>query len=265
MSPKPQLVSGSWWGNEWAFYRRGIVAGNVFSQGQTFACQMRSWCQLREQILLFITIHVLSVELLSECVFVCVFVGAPNLQGCFVKTALKGNYHHHLWRKSSHHPLFLTPPRVIANVLAHLQPKIYSFPFHGRLSPPPYWCVSQRTQGWCLTEPWMLFSCHTFPKRLAAAPIVATEGGLLSWSFRPPAVALVSDGSTVRERGPNNGQRLDVMLLMRARSLRKYMVGFHCMEQIDREISDLPVGLELRGTLQMFFSSRGFYWNCLFP
>lgn len=205
--------------------------------------------------LLFITIHVLSVEMLSVCVFVRGFVGAPNLQGCFVKTALKGNYHHHLWRKSSHHPLFLTPPRVIANVLAHLQPKIYSFPFHGRLSPPPYWCVSQRTQGWCLTEPWMLFSCHTFPKRLAAAPIVATEGGLLSWSFRPPAVALVSDGSTVRERGPNNGQRLDVMLLMRARSLKKYMVGFHCMEQIDREISDLPVGLELRGTLQMFFFS----------
>lgn len=83
----------------------------------------------------------------------CLYVGAPNFQGCFVKMALKGNYHHYLWRKSSHHPLFLTPPRVTANVLAHLQPKIYSFPFHGRLSPPPYWCVSQRTQGWCLTEP----------------------------------------------------------------------------------------------------------------
>lgn len=62
--------------------------------------------------------------------------------------------------------------------------------------PPPHWHVRRgdwgtgERQGWCLTEPWKLFSCHTFPKRFAAAPIVATEGGLLSWFFRPPAVAL---------------------------------------------------------------------------
>lgn len=84
-----------------------------------------------------------------------------------------------------------------------------------------HWCVWQRTQGRCLTESWMLFSCHTFPKRLAAAPIVAAEGGLLSWFFRPPAAALASDGFTERECGPNNGRHHDVMLLMWAKNLRQ--------------------------------------------
>lgn len=28
---KPQLVRGSWWGNEWAFHRGGIVTAGVFS------------------------------------------------------------------------------------------------------------------------------------------------------------------------------------------------------------------------------------------
>lgn len=98
-------------------------------------------------------------------------------------------------------------------------------------SPPPHWCVSQGTQGRCLTEPWMLFSCHAFPKRLAAAPIVAAEGGLLSWFFRPPAVALLSDGFIERECGPNNGRCHDIMFLVRTKSLHWYTVGFHCMER----------------------------------
>lgn len=98
-------------------------------------------------------------------------------------------------------------------------------------SPPPHWCGRQGTQGWCLTEPWMLYSCHTFPKRLAAAPIVAAEGGLLSWFFRPPAAALLSDGFIERECGLNNGRRHDIMLLMWAKSLCRYMIGFHRMEQ----------------------------------
>lgn len=65
----------------------------------------------------------------------------------------------------------------------------------------------------------MLFSCHTFPKRLAAASIVATEGGLLGRFFRPPAVALASDGFIERECGPNNGRHHDIMLVMRAKTL----------------------------------------------
>lgn len=63
----------------------------------------------------------------------------------------------------------------------------------------------------------MLFSCHTFPKRLAAAPIVASEGGLLSSFFRPPAAGLLSDGFIERECGPDNGQHHDIMLLMWAK------------------------------------------------
>lgn len=123
-------------------------------------------------------------------------------------------------------------------------------------SPPPHWCGRQGTQGRCLTEPWMLFSCHTFPKRLAAAPIVAAEGGLLSWFFGPPAVALVSDGFIERECGPNNGRHHDIMLLMRAKSSCRYMIGFHRMEEtgkdVHKDISDMPVGqfffLVFRGT-----------------
>lgn len=132
------------------------------------------------------------------------------------------------------------------------------------LSPPPHWCVSRRTQGQCLTEPWMLFSCHTFPKRLAAAPIVATEGGLLSWSFRPPAVALVSDGFIVRECGPNNGQRHDVMLLMWAKSLCRYVVGFRCVEHIRKDISDLPFGLQIGQQIFFFLPRIQNVNNCCF-
>lgn len=103
-------------------------------------------------------------------------------------------------------PLSHTSPRVNASVLAHLQPKTYPSPFHILSAPPPRDRVSRWTQGWSLTEPWMLFGCHTFPKRLAAAPIVATEGALLRWSFRPPAAALPSDGFVLaRECVLHNG------------------------------------------------------------
>lgn len=104
-------------------------------------------------------------------------------------------------------PFSHTPPRVNASVLAHLQPKTYPYPFHILTAPPPpRERVSRWTQGRSLTEPWMLFGCHTFPKRLAAAPIVAAEGALCRWSSRPPAVALPSDGFIlVRECVLDNG------------------------------------------------------------
>lgn len=70
-------------------------------------------------------------------------------------------------------PFSRTLPRFNASVLAHLQPKTYPSPFHILTAPPPRDRVSSWTQGRSLTEPWMLFGRHTFPKRLAAAPIVA--------------------------------------------------------------------------------------------
>lgn len=107
-----------------------------------------------------------------------------------------------VWSPCSH-----TPPRVRANVFANLQTKTPALSLSGPVLPPP----SHWTPGWCLTEPWMLFDCRTFPKRLAAAPFVAAEGRLLSWSFTPPAVAPdhcppSSNRFIVRERVPNNGQ-----------------------------------------------------------
>lgn len=91
------------------------------------------------------------------------------------------------------------------------KPNIFLFLSQLSVSPPPHYRTRPRTQGRCLTEPWILFSCHTFPKRLAAAPIVAVEGGLLGWFFKPPAVALASGGFIEKECGPNNGWRHDIM------------------------------------------------------
>lgn len=80
----------------------------------------------------------------------------------------------------------------------------------------------------------MLFSCHTFPKRLAAAPIVAAEGGLLGWSFRPPAVAPLSQGLVVRERGSNNGKPELRQALNKGKILME--IEFRCMDQIWKSV-----------------------------
>lgn len=141
--------------------------------------------------------------------------GSKPSESCFVVKALGESSSSSPQQEVFSH----TPPRVIANVLANLQPKTYSFPFQGWLRlhlPIGVWARGHKESVWL--SPWMLFSCHTFPKRLAAAPIVAAEGGLLSWSFRPPAIALVSDGFIVRERGPNNGRQCDVMLPTQTKS-----------------------------------------------
>ncbi len=128
-------------------------------------------------------------------------------------------------------------------------PNIFPFPFTAvSVSTSPLVCEAGDA-GRCLTEPWKLFSCHTFPKRLAAAPIVAAEGGLLSWFFRPPAVALRSDGFIERECGPNNGwshRSHDIMLLLWAKSLCRSAIGFRCMgktfKDVHKDNSDTPTG-----------------------
>lgn len=176
----------------------------------------------------FVRIHVFTVNVLS-------FFFPPPIpylhstqSSCLVKAL---EYHHrYLWRKFFH--LFLTPHQGSLPMFWLIcKPNIFLSLSWPSLSPPPHWCVRQGTQGRCLTEPWMLFSCHTFPKRLAAAPIVAAEGGLLGWFFEPPAVALVLDGFIERECGPNNGPRHDIMLLIWAKSSCRYRIGFRCMGQ----------------------------------
>lgn len=128
-------------------------------------------------------------------------------------------------------------------------------------SPPPRWCVwagvGWGLQGRCLTEPWMLFSCHTFPKRLAAAPIVAAEGGLLRWFFRPPAVALVSHGFTERECGPNNGRSHDIMPLVCGQDIRFRCMGQNkerCAQRYIWHASRSGSAQLPRGPLWMFFN-----------
>lgn len=262
MSPKPQLVWGSWWGNEWAFYHRGIVTLALFPlrDKHLLCCQMRSGCQFKEYILSFVGIHVFKVEMLSE--MFSFFFPKPS-ESCSVVKA-RG-----VPSSSPLEEVFLSffshPTEGHSQCFGSFATQnIFLSLSRPSLSPPPHWCVSRRTQGQCLTEPWMLFSCHTFPKRLAAAPIVATEGGLLSWSFRPPAVALVSDGFIVRECGPNNGQRHDVMLLMWAKSLCRYVVGFRCVEHIRKDISDLPFGLQIGQQIFFFLPRIQNFNNCCF-
>lgn len=94
MSPKPQLVWGSWWGNEWAFYHRGIVSADVFFHRQTFALlSHKKW------------MSVWRIICQNRCIqsVWCLCFLSLNLRfihaGSFLVKALGSHHHHHLWRK----------------------------------------------------------------------------------------------------------------------------------------------------------------------
>lgn len=185
------LSEGARWGNEWVFCDRGIMMSSL--RNKCLLCwQARCGCQkswiLNPELLIFKSFLLFPLLFFTYTISTCTKYSGESFLWWQPQVC---RHHRQLWKKFF--LLFLTPRQGSVPMFWLIcNSKHIPFPFRVVCAPPPHWFVSHWTQGLCLTEPWMLFRCHTFPKRLAAAPIVAAGGGLLGWSFRPPAVAPLS-------------------------------------------------------------------------
>lgn len=189
----------SWWGG-------GHRPWSCFLSDTNIRPAVWLRCQSREPSLLFV-----KVEMFENCL--CLlnpqwkYLGVTSLWGVVIFITYSGG--------SFFSPCSHTPLRVRANVFTNLQAKTAALSLSRLFLPPP----SHWTPGWCLTEPWMLFDCPTFPNALQLLLLWPQKDGsfLADPSRLPPLPGTIAPNSNrlvVRERVPNNGWWHDVMLLM---------------------------------------------------